>query len=249
MSADRPAKRMRVFAGPNGSGKSTLVNEIKKVVRTGTYINADEIEHVCRVTKFINLGSYNVTASSEMFLEFLGTSTLYAKATSDGYKIDLNLTDNVITVGDYTNSYEAALIAEFLRLLIIAKGDIFTFETVMSHPGKLETFNKSKEAGYKNYLYFVSTESVEINARRIEERVAKGGHPVNIDKIRERYYRSMELVSKMIPYCYRCFLFDNSQEGNARLILEIFEGSKILIQTDDEIPAWVDFYVLEKFGV
>jgi len=119
----------------------------------------------------------------------------------------------------------------------------------MSHPGKLNTFKIAKDAGYKNYLYFVSTESVEINIRRVEARVAKGGHPVAVEKIIERYNRSMDLVSQMIPYCHRCFVFDNSLEGNTRFILEIFEGSQILIQTDDEIPAWVDTYLLQKLGV
>jgi predicted ABC-type ATPase len=119
----------------------------------------------------------------------------------------------------------------------------------MSHPGKLNTFKIAEEAGYKNYLYFISTESVEININRVAARVAKGGHSVNDKKIRDRYNRSMELVSQIIPFCHRCFIFDNSLEGETRLILEIYKGSHIKIQTDDEIPAWVDNYILQKLGI
>jgi len=105
------------------------------------------------------------------------------------------------------------------------------------------------EAGFKNYLYFISTESADINVRRVEERVKKGGHPVNEQKIRERYIRSMDLVNKMIPFCRRCFILDNSLENQFRLIAEIEDGQTINILTDEEIPAWVETYIFQKLGV
>jgi len=119
MSKERLSKRMRVFAGPNGSGKSTIIKEISKQVRTGTYINADDIEQSARVNKFINLGNYNLSSFNERFVQFLNSSTLLAKAGVEGYNIDLSLINNVITIGEHTNSYEAALIAEFLRMLTL----------------------------------------------------------------------------------------------------------------------------------
>jgi hypothetical protein len=48
----------------------------------------------------------------------------------------------------------------------------------------------------------------------------------------------------MIPYCYRCFILDNSGE-QYRLILVIIEGREIKVM-DDEIPSWVEVCVLEK---
>jgi predicted ABC-type ATPase len=57
----------------------------------------------------------------------------------------------------------------------------------------------------------------------------------------------MELVSEMIPFCHRCFILDNSLEIN-RLIVEIEDGKTIKILSD-EIPAWVETYILEKLGV
>ena len=108
---------------------------------------------------------------------------------------------------------------------------------------------KAHNAGFRNYLYFISTESPDINVRRVEERVKKGGHPVNEQKIRERYVRSMELVSEIIPYCHRCFLFDNSSEGNFQLIAEIVDGQTVNILTDNDIPLWIETYVFQKLGV
>lgn len=59
----------------------------------------------------------------------------------------------------------------------------------------------------------------------------------------------MDLLSDMIPFCHRCFIVDNSLEGKYRLIAEIIEGRTINILTDEEIPAWVEFYVFHKLGV
>lgn len=170
---------MRVFAGPNGSGKSTIIKEIQKAYKTGTYVNADDIEKAGREKGFVNLGDYNLEASTVDFDTYLAHSTLKQKAEADGFTIDIKLSNNVITTGEDANSYEAALIAAYLRQLLIAKGETFSFETVMSHPSKLDVFRKALQGGFKNYLYFISTESADINVNRVQERVEKGGHPVD----------------------------------------------------------------------
>lgn len=238
---------MRVFAGPNGSGKSTIIKEIQKAYKTGIYINADDIEKAGREKGFINLGDYNIESTPADFGAYLEQSTLLAKAREEGFNIDLKLSNNVITIGEDSNSYEAALISEYLRRLLIAKGETFSFETVMSHPSKLDILKNAYARGFKNYLYFISTESADISVNRVTERVKKGGHPVNEQKIRERYVRSMELVADMLPYCHRCFFFDNSEDAY-RLIAEIIDGETLKIETND-IPTWFDTYVLKKLGI
>lgn len=64
----KAVSRMRVFAGPNGSGKSTIIKEIQKKVRTGIYINADDIEKACKDKKFINLGDYGLEKARHFLL-------------------------------------------------------------------------------------------------------------------------------------------------------------------------------------
>ncbi|HEY8959361.1 hypothetical protein [Chitinophaga sp.] len=117
----------------------------------------------------------------------------------------------------------------------------------MSHPSKLNILQNAFAAGFKNYLYFISTESADINVNRVMERVKKGGHPVNEQKIRERYVKSMDLVADMLPYCHRCFFFDNSGD-TYRLIAEVIGGETLKIETND-IPTWFDIYVLQKLGL
>jgi len=238
---------MRVFAGPNGSGKSTIIKEIQKFVTTGPYINADDIEKSFRERGFVNLADYDLESNEDDFNTFITQSTLYQKAAQDGYILDLSFSNNVIKASQITNSYAAALVAEFLRNLLLGNGATFSFETVMSHPSKLDMLKKAHEKGFRNYLYFISTESDTINIDRVAARVNKGGHPVDEQKIRERYIRSMDLLSSMIPYCYRCFILDNSGE-QYRLILEIVDGKEVKV-FEDNIPDWVEIYVLHRLGV
>ena len=89
----------------------------------------------------------------------------------------------------------------------------FSFETVFSHESNLDIMRRSVEAGYKVYLYFISTESPEINKYRVKLRVAKNGHDVPPQKIEDRYYRSLKLMYKASQYAYQAFFFDNSKDN------------------------------------
>jgi predicted ABC-type ATPase len=241
------SKRLRIFAGPNGSGKSTIIKEIQKIVTTGPYINADDIEKAAMDKGFINLGDYGLDSDEANFTAFLQRSTLLTKATEEGFLIGLSFTNNIIKVNKPTNSYAAALIAEYIRELFIENDKTFSFETVMSHESKLAILQQAHKKGYKNYLYYISTVSSDINVDRVATRVKKGGHPVEENKIRERYIRSMDLLSSMIPYCYRSFIIDNSEE-HFRLILEIENGRTIKV-IDDNIPAWINTHLLNKLAI
>lgn len=57
----------------------------------------------------------------------------------------------------------------------------FTFETVMSHPGKVALLQQAQQAGYRTYLYYVATDP-EINVSRVANRVALKGHDVPSEK-------------------------------------------------------------------
>lgn len=230
-----PNKRLRMFAGPNGPGKSTVFNEIKSDYNfdLGIYLNADEIEKKLQRKNLINISDYNLSHKiGEKFNDFISNHTLYAKARKDRFKIDLIFKDGFIfNPNSQTHSYEASILTDFLRQELIQSGQKISFETVMSHPSKIETLNFSKENNYKNYLYFISTESVEINKSRVIERVMNGGHPVPSNKIEERYYRSLELLQEAIKFTYRTFIFDNS-ESKSRLILDIYKAKTVTYRSD-----------------
>jgi predicted ABC-type ATPase len=105
-------------------------------------------------------------------------------------------------------------------------------------------------AGYKVYLYFVCTESPEINKFRVEARTKKGGHSVPIDRIEQRYYRALDLLHDASQLAYQTFFFDNSEEGgNFKMFahFKIITGKKAWDDiNEDSIPNWFKIYYSEK---
>lgn len=101
---------------------------------------------------------------------------------------------------------------------------------------------ETQQLGYKNYLYFISTESPLINIERVKQRVGLGGHFVLESKIKSRYFDSLKLLKDAVKYTYRTFVFDNSGK-EAKLILEIYKGEEVFYN-HPEIPKWVDEYLL-----
>ena len=233
------AKRLRMFAGPNGSGKSTIYDTVKNKYDLGIYVNADDIEIKLNQDKFIKLLDYKLEGDGKDFPAFLNNHGLYNYARKNGYEVDLSLDEGrIVTSKSKSNSYEAAILADYLRTMLVLNGKSLTFETVMSHRSKIEFLKFAQKNGYRNYLYFVSTDSPEINRKRVETRVKKGGHPVPVDKIESRYYKSLGNLKEATRHCYRSFLFDNS-EAEFNLILELLQHKSAYWHTD-EINVWVN---------
>ena len=234
-----------MFAGPNGSGKSTIFNEIRIKFDLGIYLNADEIEMALNRDKVIFFKEYGLNqVSASKFSSFFNNHSLYQKAKDLGVKIDLYSGDAcIISKSEPSNSYEASIVVDFLRNELIEAKKKVTFETVMSHQSKIEILKKSKSLGFRNYLYFIATENPEINKSRVAERVKNGGHDVPLDKIEERYYKSLSRLKQAVSLTHRAFIFDNSG-SRSELILDIRQGDLVTYQTDN-IPIWVDFYLLQ----
>jgi predicted ABC-type ATPase len=143
----------------------------------------------------------------------------------------------------------AQIIADFLRKRLLIMGKKFSFETVFSHAGKLEFMKEAVDAGYKVYLYFVCTESPEINKFRVKKvRVKEGGHDVPEDKIESRYYRSLELLFDAAQISYQTFFFDNSgSEFNLFAHFKKERGKKKWnIPNRRNIPQWFLKYYSSK---
>ena len=95
---------------------------------------------------------------------------------------DWNNQESVLKAANYCNEWRERCLAE-------RKSHIF--ETVMSATDKVDYILRAKEAGFFIRLFFVSTESPTINAKRVAQRVLDGGHDVPIPKIISRYDKSI----------------------------------------------------------
>jgi predicted ABC-type ATPase len=228
--------RMRMFAGPNGSGKSTIKSMIDREL-IGIYINPDEMEQEMRDRGFLDLAYYQVQTSREEVLEFFKKSDLLKHEDLLDETECLRFNDEKLIFHDIgVNSYFASVAADFIRQKLLAAKKSFSFETVMSHPGKIDVMHRARQLGYRNYLYFIATEDPMINMTRIEYRVEHGGHFVPEDKMTARYERSLELLLSALETSNRAYIFDNSREQPV-WIAEITEGKTLETKTD-ELPAW-----------
>ena len=238
---------MRVFAGPNGSGKSTIFDQIDKKFDIGYYINPDEIEKQLRAHHRLDLQAFGLQDTDpDDFSAFTRSHSIIKTASAAGYSIDLQYSaaENAVLNPDAdTHSYEASLLADFIRTRLVARGKKLTFETVMSHPSKLEIFDLAIRNGYKIYLYFICTASPDINIARVQQRVQQGGHDVLQEKIPERYYRALKLLKPAVQKTYRTFVWDNSRKA-PELILEITNGKEVTVMSE-YLPEWVNDYLLQ----
>lgn len=109
------------------------------------------------------------------------------------------------------HSYEAAKIAETMRLEQLRAGHSFCFETVFSHPSKIDFMAQAKALGYQLIMVVIHVESTALNLARISQRVADGGHNVPADKVEARIPRMLEHVRIAIPLCDQVRVLDNSR--------------------------------------
>ena len=236
-------KRFRMFCGPNGSGKSTLIEEINKNYKLGYFINADVIKNKLDTHHFLKSSDFCSTIiTHEEWKAFLDDFKKDDRV--QNFDSKLFIENNIIVCKSQINSYEAALLATFFRHKLIKEKTTFSFETVMSHPSKVTFIDQAKKAGFKTYLYFVCTQDPDINKQRVLNRVKKGGHAVNEEKIVARYYRSLNLLYDAFQLSDRAFVLDSSNQKRNLIV----EKKKDTIHVREQnIPEWVATYLLDRY--
>lgn len=243
--------KLRIFAGPNGSGKTTLFESIRSVYfSTRLFINADLLEEQFKKTKFINFSDFSLNVQTKEFDDFCQSSGLYKKAGFSKETWGLIVKENVLVENDKQaktdfNSYHFAILADFLRTALIKSKQSYSFETVFSHPSKLDLINFAQANGYKVYLYFIGTETPKMNLERVKDRVTKGGHFVSNEKIEQRYFLTMDLLLEMIKGVDETYLWDNSGQKH-QFVGNIKKGTAEFKNLT--VPAWIDTYILKKIG-
>jgi predicted ABC-type ATPase len=246
MTSETP--RLRMFAGPNGSGKSVLKSYLPEPL-LGVYLNADEMEAAIRQHGCLDLDAFGIeTAVEEVLPVFTGSEFLAGHGLSELARSLRFAEGRLWFPSGVINSYFASVVADFLRQKLLAAQRTFTFETVMSHPSKVDLLKHAQAAGYRTYLYYVATDDPAINISRVENRVKLNGHDVPSELVEKRYYRSLELLISAIRHSNRAYIFDNSTDNADRThtwLAEITEGRTLELKTD-QIPAWFKRAVLDK---
>ena len=135
------------------------------------------------------------------------------------------------------HSYEAAQLAERQRYQLLEQGVSFCFETVYSHPSKIDFIAHAKALGYQVIMVLIHLESTDLNQARIAGRVSEGGHNVPVDKVISRIPRLLDQVRASIPLVDVLRAYDNSSADDPFApVFTITNGSLRLHR--EPLPAW-----------
>ncbi len=134
-------------------------------------------------------------------------------------------------------SYKAAKLAERLRLDLLRAGTSFCFETVFSHPSKIDFLASAKSAGYEIILIYVHLQSDQLNQARVAQRVAEGGHTVPSEKIISRIPRTMQYVSDALALADTVQLYDNSSHDEPFASVVSINRGELKMQKQP-LPDW-----------
>lgn len=136
-----------------------------------------------------------------------------------------------------THSYDAARIADYMRQQLIENGESFCFETVFSHPSKIDFLAQAKANDYEIILVFIHLADADLNQARVAQRVGEGGHHVPPEKVESRIPRTLENIKKSLPLCDNVYVLDNSSYDNPFVRVAMIREGKCSLQSTP-LPEW-----------
>ncbi|WP_238555436.1 hypothetical protein [Chryseobacterium sp. P1-3] len=83
-----------------------------------------------------------------------------------------------------------------------------------------------------------------LNVSRVNDRVQKGGHKVDPDKIVTRYKNTLQNLYPALKLVDRAYLFDNSDE--MLMIAETDSGELTINIDESNFPNWFIEYIINK---
>lgn len=148
-------------------------------------------------------------------------------------------------------SLRAQAIADERRASCLEDRRSFSFETVMSHPSKIDILKYARDLGYEVIVYFIAVDDPATSVQRVADRVRAGGHDVPTERIVARYARTMAALPDAVRAAERTFVFDNSgdklkSKTKLRPVAELAsDGTDItLVRTAARVPGWVEANLL-----
>lgn len=102
---------------------------------------------------------------------------------------------------------------------LLKKERSFAFETTASGTNYIKYLQAAREKKYQISLLFLWLSSPDLAIKRVQHRVAQGGHNIPKDTIIRRYYLGMKnLVNEYLNVADSAMIIDNSSSG--KLIAE-----------------------------
>ena len=95
---------------------------------------------------------------------------------------------------------------------------------------------RARREGYTMQLFYVGLQSPEDCRKRVQDRVARGGHYVPLRVIEERFYKALANLREHFCFFERVNIYDNA-EDTTRLVLMAEKGR--VTYRDEQMPPWV----------
>jgi predicted ABC-type ATPase len=129
------------------------------------------------------------------------------------------------------HAYAASEAAAAVRQQLLKDRRSFITETVFSHESKLHLLRTAQAQGYLVTLHVVVVPE-DVTVARVAHRVARGGHAVPEDKIRERFRRLWPLVLAARQLADHTFVYDNSRAARPLRLMATYERGQLLGSAD-----------------
>lgn len=119
----------------------------------------------------------------------------------------------------------------------LANNESFAVETTLSGNTYLKMMTQAKQKGWQVNLIYVGVNDVQINIKRVAQRVAQGGRNVPEPDVRRRYTRSLANLATAIQKTDHTIIYDNSTPAGYQpvLIIEVGRVTKFI----DKLPEWI----------
>ena len=124
---------------------------------------------------------------------------------------------------------------------LLESKDDFAFETTLSTKSYKQKVIEAQNKKYKVTLLFFWLETVELAIERVKTRVLEGGHNIDKETIKRRYYRGIKnLFEIYLPIVDVAIIYDNSF-GNPEFIAEKAINSEIKILNKVKFDKLVNY--------
>ena len=90
----------------------------------------------------------------------------------------------------------------------------FALETTLGGKTMTALLEQAAQAGLRVHVWFAGLTDAELHIDRVRRRVAKGGHPIPEEKIRERFENGRVNLIRLLPQLTELYLYDNSAEAD-----------------------------------
>jgi len=123
----------------------------------------------------------------------------------------------------------------------------YAFETTLGGNTIREELIRAA-ATHDIHMLYCGLDSVNAHLRRIAARVARGGHPIPEEKVRERFITSPRNLITLMPHLATLHVYDNSREAgsdgiapDSNLLLMLAGGHLVYPQTPKQLATTPDW--------